>query len=114
MAEIPRPGATEKDIKNQDNFRWGFFSGLTLLKPGSIPPTDITESRRIALEKLVDMSRNLPQIGVHDPAGIIESLMASAEARAAARREVSTETPEAIQSETVQPKRGIIRKILGR
>lgn len=80
----------------------------------SVPPADITESRRIALEKLVDMSRNLPQIGVHDPAGIIESQMASAEARSAARRGISAQTPEAIQPETVQPRRGIIRRILGR
>ncbi len=80
----------------------------------SVPPADITESRRVALEKLVDMSRGLPQLGVHDPASIIESQMASAEARAAARRGISAQTPEAIQPETVQPRRGIIRRMLGR
>lgn len=75
---------------------------------------DTAKLRREAFGKLVEASRSFPQIGVHDPAGIIESLMASAEARVAARREISTQTPEATQSETVQPKHGIIRRILGR
>ncbi len=114
MTEIPKPEVTEKDTTRQNNLTWGFFSGLSLLEQRPIPPTDTTVVKEKILKELVDMSRGLPQIGVHDPAGIIESLMASSEARAAARSEASTQAPKAVQSDSLQPKRGIIRRIFGR
>ena len=97
--------------------------------PKPVPPTDITESRRVALRTLVDMSRGFPQIGLHDPAGIVERSMASAEARTATREKMSIQTPEALteifptadsqkpeQTEIpnqIKPKRELFRRIFG-
>ncbi len=75
---------------------------------------DTAKLRREAFRKLVEASRSLPQMGIYDPAGIAEKSIVLARDSETAREYIPAQTPEAAQSETVQPKRGIIRRILGR
>jgi hypothetical protein len=110
MTEIPKPGVTEKDINNQNSFRWGFFSGLDLLTPQSKQRTDIVHAREEAIGKLADISRTLPQMGSLDPAGMIERTIASTTTRAAERVTRASETPAG----STPTKRGMIRRIFGR
>ena len=95
MSEKPNFETEEKNITSDDHFKWGFYSGVRLFILKPVSPISPKESGQTALDKLVHMSRSFPQMGVGDPAGIIEQSMTTR-----ASKKANETKAEIIQSNT--------------
>lgn len=100
MTDNPNFGATEKDAEYRISFSGGLLPAIIVSSSEPARPIDPKPIRERLLRDLAELSRGLPQIGPLDPAGAVERSVASAR---------PAQTPK-----NTQPRRGIIRRMLGR